>query len=394
MKLKFDLVKNFFLFVKDVKSELKSEVLDKNHLNKTLGTQELAYIAAFKDVNHLQVVEELAKKYDDMNIYLIENSFLKAIYIDSKYNYNMLFLAAKEGNNPLKAVKYNYGNDSKITTEFRNTIAEKNIISLMDFGFDTTVNILTAFDISIANRYGFSMNQMDYLKMINTQKMFVYYYTLYRSDKKQIEDYDFTHYDHIRSFSLNYYAIIKVISDMYKSEGNFKGLTIHDAGTNTSQLALMLSTLNEDELMGLKVNEIIASDLVILSQDKTQKYINQFPTHKPIKFVEQDFTDESKDLPESDVTILNDVLEHFPTDEMSFYIMKRFWESTRKLLIVHVPQEEKPSPEWDHYITFNKQKLSKWASRLSSALSLGDNYSFKANLKYSDCGFLILKKVN
>ncbi len=383
--------KKLLTFIRDVKRELKSDILDKNMKKETLGSQEVNYIAALKDRKQLSVVEEIANKYEYIQTHWINSSIIDALYIDSDV-FRAIFLTVKDEYRSLEPEKYNYGNDSKICDEIQNVIIRENIKSLSNYTFDTTVNILYAIELAIAAHHGISMDEMEYIKMVNTQKEFVKYYHLYRTDPKQIESHDFYNHDHIRSFSLNYYAMINVMSDVYTSEGNTGGFTIHDAGTNTSQLALMLSTLKEDELIQLKVNEIIASDLVILNREKSLRYTGQFQDCKPIRFVQQDFTDESIELPESDVTILFDVLEHFPTEELSFYIMERFWNCTRKLLIVHVPYEEVPAAQWGHYITFNKHKLSRWAERLPGSLSLGDNYSFIDNVKYSDYGFLILKR--
>ncbi|MDP4182946.1 MAG: hypothetical protein Q8942_17900, partial [Bacillota bacterium] len=324
----------------------------------------------------------------------IRNRFIEAVYIDSYDDYNAIFLTVKEEFKSLDSEKLNYGNDSLISSEIHKSITEKNLKSLANYGFDTTVNIIYAYELSIANQFGISTDEMSYIKMSNTQKEFVKSYNLYRTKPDLIKNYDWDNYDHLKSFSLNYYAMVRVMSDVQRSEGNSSDFTVHDAGTSNSQLALMLSTLKEDELMHLRVKEIIASDLVLVCKDKTIRYISEYENPKPIIFVEQDFTDESKELTESDVTILNDVLEHFPTDELSFHIMERFWKRTRKLLIVHVPQEEEPGVEWGHYITFNKAKLKKWADRLSGHISLGDDYSFNENTKYSDCGFLILKRVD
>jgi hypothetical protein len=382
------------MLVKDLKKALKESLFDRNMNNEILRTPALKYIAAVRDKSRLKVIEELVMKYDDMNLHKMENQFIEAIYIDSEHDYNALFLTSKEEYNSLDSEKLNYGNDSIITAVIQKTILEKNLKSLVNFGFDTTVNIIYAFELCIANHHSISMEEMHYIKMSNTQKEIVRKYNLYRTDPNEIRSYDWNNYDHLNNFSLNYYAMVKVMSDVFKSSGNNRGFTVHDAGTSNSQLALMLSTLKKDDLMDLKVSEIIASDLVLECQDKTIRYINQYENPKPIKFIEQDFTDDSKELPEVDVTILNDVLEHFPTDELSFHVMERFWKRTRKLLIVHVPQEEEPGVEWGHYITFNREKLMKWADRLSGYIHLGDDYSFNKNLRYSDCGFLILKRID
>jgi len=386
--------KNFLMLIMELKKNLRADIYDRNTSNETLRTPALKYISSLRNSEQLLLVEELVKKHDKMNTYRIENRFMEAVYVDMEYDNNAIFLTVKEDFKSLDSEKLNYGNDSHISSEIHKSITDQNLKSLDNYGFDTTVNIIYALEMSIAKFFGISMDEMSYIKMSNTQKEFVKNYNDYKSTPDLVRNYNWDDYDHIKSFSLNYYAMIRVMSDVFKSEGNIVGFTVHDAGTSNSQLALMLSTLKEYDLMGLKVKEIIASDLVLECQDKTTRYISEYKDSKPIIFVQQDFTDESKELPQSDVTVLNDVLEHFPTDELSFHVMERFWKRTRKLLIVHVPQEDTPGVEWGHYITFNKEKLKKWADRLSGHISLVDDYSFNENTKYTDCGFLIIKRVD
>jgi hypothetical protein len=76
------------MLIKDLKKAFKSDIYDRNMNNETLRTPALKYISSLRDREQLSIVEELVKKYDEMNIYRIENRFMEAFYIDSDYDYN------------------------------------------------------------------------------------------------------------------------------------------------------------------------------------------------------------------------------------------------------------------------------------------------------------------
>ncbi|MDP4183038.1 MAG: hypothetical protein Q8942_18370, partial [Bacillota bacterium] len=199
LKLKFE--KNFLMLLKDLKKAFKADIYDRNMSNETLRTPELKYISSLRDAEQLNIVEELAKRYDEMNTYRIRNRFMEAVYIDSDDDYNAIFLTVKEEFKSLDSEKLNYGNDSLISSEIHNSITEKNLKSLANYGFDTTVNIIYAYELSISNHFGISMDEMSYIKMSNTQKEFVKSYNLYRTKPDLIKNYDWDNYDHLKSFS-------------------------------------------------------------------------------------------------------------------------------------------------------------------------------------------------
>ncbi len=144
--------------------------------------------------------------------------------------------------------------------------------------------------------------------------------------------------------------------------------------------------------MGLKIKKIIVSDLKFEGIDIIYRFLHTLDFYRPIRFIVRDFTDSTKELPESDVTVLLDVLEHIKTEELSFFVMKRLWEKTRELLIIKVPFEKRATRAWGHYITFDKKKIRKWAERINDADSLGDVYKLNDNCTYADEGFIILKR--
>jgi 2-polyprenyl-3-methyl-5-hydroxy-6-metoxy-1,4-benzoquinol methylase len=390
-----NVVRKQMMLLKNIKKALKSDLFDHNVQNQTTRTPELQYIASVRDRDQLRRVAPFLENYKGaQKVYHLETRFLEALYFDSADNFNALFLTVKEAWNSLDSAQLNYGNDSVITNELKQAMLEKKLYTLAGHDFQTTVNIICSMELSIAAKHQISLAELYYRKMVNTQKEFVKQYQRYRTDPNQIKSYNWKASDHLKSFALNYYAMIRVMADVYQSERERQGFTVHDAGTSTAQLALLLATLDEAALMGLKVKEIIASDLELGCMENARRYLNQSGASQPVRFVRLDFTDDSQTLPEADVTILNDVLEHFPTDEMAFHVFERFWQCTRKLFIIHVPQEAEPSVEWGHYITFNKAKLARWANRLTGHRSLGDDYRFNEDTQYSDCGFLFLKAFN
>lgn len=383
---------NHMLLFLNIKRALKQNLYDKNESNKTTRTVGLNYIAAVREGEDLLKVKDLVENYGGLTVYQLETEFMKALYVTFPYPFQALFIAVNPEYNSLDPEKLSYGKDVRFTNELKRVVQEQQITSL-DLDYDVMVNIMCCNDISIAKQHQLTMEELYSRKLFNTHQEFVKAYRSFKANPSQWVSYDdLEQYDHIVHFSQNYYAIIRVMAEVYQGEGNAEGFVVHDAGSSTSQLALILATLQEEELMGLKVKELIASDLNFFCIDDAQRILAQYDQALPIRFVQRDFLDETQELPEADVTILNDVLEHFPNDEMAFFVFARLWKSTRKLFIVHVPQEKELGTQWGHQILFNKAKLIQWANRLNGHRSLGDDYYFNEQTQYSDVGFLFLKK--
>src|SRR6185436_1260997 len=76
-----------------------------------------------------------------------------------------------------------------------------------------------------------------------------------------------------------------------------------------------------------------------------------------------DVTEPSSLLNRADVITANDILEHFH-QEVSFKVLNNLWRSTRRLLVIHVPFEDRPVAAFGHYTGFDRTKLSSWAAQL------------------------------
>ncbi len=380
----------FTKLVIELKKKFKGNIYD-NFAGYNLGSSRIRYIASLKHLGLLNELKSLLRGREGLTLTDLNTPYFQSVYIESVYGFNILILSVHDEYNTLEPSTLNYGTDSNISNALQKAVSDLKLDSLINYSFDTTANIITAVDLNIAYSHNLSIEDYYNMQASNTQKEFVKVYNLLRTNNLNIDNINM--YNHIHEFAFLYYAVINVMADIFKSNPLDSGFTIHDAGASSSQLSIMLSTLTEEELMGLKVRNIIASDLAFMDNNSAAlSYLKQFGYCKPIKFIEQDYTDESKELFPSDVTILVDVLEHFPDDEVSFHVLQRLLDCTGKLLIAHVPQEEVPNPAWGHYISFNRPKLVEWAGRFSSHESLGDFYRFKDGLTYTDKGFLILKR--
>lgn len=382
--------KEFSKLVMEIKKKFKGNIYD-NYAGNNLGSAHIRYIAALKDHRLLDELKSFLKSWEGLSLKDLNIPYFSSVYIESIHGFNILILTVNDEYKCLEQSVINYGTDSRISNALQEAVADSNIASLQNYNMDTTSNVVTAVDLNIADSQNITIDHYYDLQSSNTQKEFVRVYNTLRSKHHTIDNIDL--YYHIDEFALLYYGVINVISDIYKQEPDASGFVIHDAGASSCQLSLMLATLPAEELMGLKVKEVIGTDLKFMDNNShALNYLKQSGNHRPASFVETDYTDESRELPQSDVTILVDVLEHLPDDDTSFHVLERLMERTRKLMVIHVPYEEVPNPAWGHFISFNRNKLKEWASRFPECESLGDAYFFKDGVTYMDKGFLILKK--
>lgn len=381
--------------------EMVGEILEENLFRKddsdgAVRSPEISYLAAVSDGERLLVVRDLLEKYEgEKTVFTLEIPFLEAIYVEFG-DLNALFIAVRDEYNTLDVAKLNFGIDSYIISSLKKALLEKKLETVANYGLDTSIIILCSVEWSIAHKHRITTEDIYYHKMINTHELFIKQYRVCRDASDHLATCFGPHceYQHIKTFSLFYYTMIRVMADVYQSLGDGPGFVVHDAGTSTSQLAMLLATLNADELMGLNVAEVIASDLEAWGFDCFRRCLARYENAKPVSFLQRDFLDETQELPEADVTILNDVLEHFPTEELAFKVFSRFWKCTRKLLIIHVPLEEYLSVEWGHQVLFSKEKLYQWANQLTGWVLLGEDYPFVTGLPYLNSGYLMLQKVD
>ena len=372
----------------NIKKKFKNCIYDEYDGWKLMNDS-ICYIASMKKPYMIEELKTMLDGYGNLEYKAIEIPYFTAVYIEYLNHYKMLILSVKTEYNTLEPSVLNYGIDSKISDSLKEKVTDLNIDVLIQADFFLTMLIITAFDLNIINCNGVSKEDFHYIRLANTQKEFVRLYKKVRNDPMHSDENLKCEYEHLKNFSEIYYSEIKVISDIC---GNDDGLSIHDAGTSNSQLLMMLATLPKEELLGIDIGSCLATDLELNHYEVVLRYLREYRSARPVEFMQMDFTDESKELPEADITVINDVLEHFENDTVSFNVMERFWKRTGRLLLVHVPQEEIPNASWGHHVSFSKEKLVDWAARLNGAEIISDKYQYNEYITLLDKGFLFLKK--
>jgi hypothetical protein len=381
----------FTRFVMDLKKKFKGDIFD-NFGGKSLGSTEIRYIASLRNEMLLKELKDYIRDHEGLTMKVLNTLYCNLLYIESVHGFNVLIITVKKEYKAMEPSIINYGFDVELSNTLQKAASDLNIKSLESYGFDTISCIIAAVDLCIAESHGLSQDEFTYIKVCNTQKEIVKFYNHFRLNPPAACSVN--PYYHVQIFGFIYYAVINVISDVLGKSRIQEPVTVHDAGASSSQFTMMLSTLSEEELMGLNIKHIIASDLEFTTNDATLKYLKECGGKRPVDFIEQDFTDESLEFPQTDITVILDVLEHFNNEETAFAILERLWKCTRKLLVVHVPMEDEPNTAWGHYISFNREKLIEWASRLKSHRSLGDEYRFEDGTAYTDQGFIIISKID
>lgn len=234
--------------------------------------------------------------------------------------------------------------------------------------------------------------QIETIKYNNSAISYIEYYLNYINNKKFIpkneEDND---YNHVEFFARIYYWAIKIFAKSFANNSK-KGVIIHDIGSNTAYLPFLLSILNQIQLMGLNIQEIIASDLNCNIQPLISNIHQTLKEYKPIKFLKINMITEADKIPLADASLINDVLEHLPNEKLSFKGLQNAWEKTKSILFTHVPLEEIPNAFWEHNISFNPKKLRNWGSKLKDAEIISDQYFEDDGRSLTEHGYLILKR--
>jgi len=222
---------------------------------------------------------------------------------------------------------------------------------------------------------------------LNTHKEYLRHYHLLKITTDSI--FETQEYRHIQFFSAIYYMEIKIISEL---SGN-NSLSIHDVGTNTAHLPLLMNELSKDDMFGSDYTDIYASDFDLTSATDAIEIAGMNQLKRKICFLTIDLTGNIDDIPKTDIVILNDVLEHLPNGELSLSALKKLWGKANIALIAHVPFEQEINRSWDHHILFNEDKLRDWAGQLPESILISDNY-YNHNMPLTSYGFLIVKRQN
>ena len=170
---------------------------------------------------------------------------------------------------------------------------------------------------------------------------------------------------------------------------------IHDCGTNIALFPALMSAFPTFTIEGEKVElkSITASDIDWTGEEYIKAIHKRQPENYPlaVHFKNIDLLGDLNEFDKCDLVFFNDVLEHLPNDEQSLKALKEVWEKARVGVVVHVPIEEEPSTIWDHFITFNVDKLREWSSHLEGARLVSDEVEDHGE-KLTDQGYLIALK--
>lgn len=316
----------------------------------------------------------------------IDTPHYRGVYFEDTSLLCGIIIAAKRELISLEQGIYNQSRDARLVYELQNFGTDHQIKNLIELDLDSCVPMWAGDDNVIAERYP-DIN-VRYVKYRNSHHEYKRNYLSYMNRERSYLHcaYNSPQYNSLEAFSWIYYCEIMMMTEAIGSSK----ISIHDVGTSVAQFPLLLSSLSEEELMGLKISKIIASDIDWTGKDLIQRIHRRNPGYRPIEFLSLDLL--HSDIPVTDVIVINDVLEHMPSEEASFTVFQRLWRSTGKLLVVHVPFEEVPNQSWDHYIVFNRNKLHDWVERLDGAKLISDKYFSDNNMSLVDHGFLVLEK--
>lgn len=311
----------------------------------------------------------------------------RGLYFEASPELIGLFISPKKEYVSLDQNILNQYRETEIVYDFKAFGAENNITDLALLDLSSAIPLWIGDELIVSEMYGIDRMQVFCIKLINSHKEYIRNYFNYKSKRNEFIFND--KYNSIEMFSWIYYWEIKIIADLL---GN-QNITIHDAGTScTAYLPLLLSGLSQQELFGMNISKIYASDNGWIAEEYIKIITERNMEYKPITFVKLDLTKEIHKVPTTDVLILNDVLEHLPNDEVSLSVLKKLWDKTGKLLIAHVPFESTPNPSWDHHITFDAGKIRDWANELPGAHFLSDDFFLDDKNPLTNQGFLIAVK--
>lgn len=369
--------------IKDSQAELYFKTIKKrsiyNHFSAIVSTQEES-IPKIKKILHDQ---------NDFNIKEFEIKLLKGIYLENNNDQSMLIFAPKKKHINLDENTLSQNRFINICFDLQNIGEKLNIKNLGQFNFATSHFISELDDMAVANFLKMPSSVYIKQKYINSIKKYI---DFYKEHKRNIIDRsDSNEYNHIQIFSRIYYWIIKVLSDTFKEENH--ELSLHDVGTYHLYFPSTLRGLTKSDLMGVNITSIIASDYMKINDFFINLYYSiDEKEQRSIEFVQLDITDMTKKIPVTDITIAIDVLEHLKNHQIAYDSLKRLWEHTKKILIIHVPLEEKPNAIWDHNITFSPEILTSWASKLDDGVILSEEYDEIYGGKLTNYGYIIIKR--
>jgi len=346
------------------------------------------------NIDHLYGLYDMLREHGYHNITEIDAKHFKGIYFENSYGLPGIIISPKKEYISIDQHIFNQSRDALTVFELQAFGQKYDIKNLQKIDLASSISLWVADEMVMVDFLNIPHDILSYTKYCNNQNEYVRHYLEFKNRQKSfiLKDFFSGEYDHIETFSRVYYWTIYFMALSLRDQDT--PVTIHDVGTGVAQFPLMLSYLNSDELNGLDIKEIIASDVGWTGQDYVEKILTRHKDHRPIRFVNLDLVKQKQKIPYTDATVLNDVLEHLPDDKISLEALKTLWSHTRKILIVHVPFEPAPNPAWEHLITFNADKLRVWGNQLPEAKILSDNYKEDDGKLLTDHGYLIVQRID
>jgi hypothetical protein len=297
-----------------------------------------------------------------------------------------IILAPKEEFCSLDPDVLNQTRDSLMIYELQEFGRMNNIEDLVSLDLPSNFSLIDGVEFVVAETTGVFFVKLLSIKYENSHKLYLKYYLEHKNSSKSFK-LSGSYENNIKNFSSLYLSEIKAMASLLQGQS----ITIHDVGTNVAQFPLLLAALPKEDLFGLDIDKIIASDIGWTGEHFIKLILRKKPEYKPIHFMKINLITQEDLIPFADVIVANDVLEHLPNEEVSLAVLKSLWHKANRLLIVHVPLEPEPNSAWEHYISFSSEKIRDWASQLQGGHFLSDDIS-EDGCSLTDRGFLIISK--
>lgn len=323
----------------------------------------------------------------DFKVNDIETTRCKGLLIEESTDNFGIIIAPKDELASLKQSIFNQSGDSQLLFDIQQYGRENNLFALENLDFQLSKELVRQMDLVLAESLGILYAQLCAIKYENSHKEYKRLFVEYRNNERT---FSFNHGGYNNNFQLFcwvYHWEIKILADILGEQC----ISIHDVGTNVAQFPLLLVALKQQDLYGLNIGKVIASDIGWTGEPFAKLIIRKNPEYKSIDFMKINVVTETDSMPFTDVIIANDVLEHLSNDELAMVALEALWNKTKRVLIVHVPIEPEPNLSWDHHVVFSGDKLREWASKLDGAQLISDSYSDDYRL-LTDQGYLIVAK--
>jgi|GEM_PF-2589152 len=381
------------IFRKTILEQLSylSDYVYTTYNEETLNNKNLQFLTAVSNKNYLNIVELIKENYHIISNF--ENNSIKGVFFKNNSGLQGLIFIPQRTTIQLKSSILNRDIYTFTLAELNRIKEQYNLTFLnnfdkfpLDIYCGALINCL-AYHLDITIEY-FLIKLYE-----NSLSEYIKYFNIYKKGKiasdTRIKNET---YRHTKLFSFYYYWVFKIIKETLPLKN--KSYSFHDIGTQMAILPAMILKQNKKELMNVNINKIIASDYIDLSAEVSAWIESYIDTAKGImfNFEKINLLDLPGDFPESDITVVINVLEYLPDDETALKALLKIWEHTKKILIIHVPIETEETKWHDHNILFNPDKIRKWASYLKNGKFLSDSFKDGINNLLTDNGFLIVIK--